>query len=470
MKRLSGADSFMLGMETSKAYMHTFKVAIIDPSTDPNGWSFEKFYAESVSRLHLVPMLRWKYVDSPFGLNHPYWVDDPDFDPHYHIRRVACPPPGDHRTLCEFMSAVYCYKLDRDRPLWMEWVVEGLEGGKVAVVVLVHHAYVDGVGAAWLMQQFYGSSPGARPGSIPQWNPAPLPSWLTRLSWALRDWPEVMIGNLPKVAVGLWRKYRLERRQQLSGKPQHPNAGMMKQTPINVALSAGRTFVCDSVPLERFVTISRGLGVTINDVFSSCVAGAVRHLLKDMNYDPDTHPLIGGTPFAGKRPEGMEGLGNFATLDYCWVHSEIADPRKRLEASQQANAEMKQHLKEVRDAGADINAIMQILPPWAIRMLRKAIHRAGGRVSFFGNLVLSNVPGPREPLYLDHWKLANWFSTGQIIDGSALNITMWSYCGQANICILIDREVLKDGWKLYGYFIDELDALAAIVRTTEGTT
>ena len=119
MKRLNGADAFMLGMETSKAYMHTFKVAIIDPSTDPNGWSFDKFYAEAASRIHVLPMLRWKYLDSPLGLNHPYWVEDPDFDPHYHIRRVACPPPADHKSLCEFMAAVYSYQLDRNRPLWM---------------------------------------------------------------------------------------------------------------------------------------------------------------------------------------------------------------------------------------------------------------------------------------------------------------------------------------------------------------
>jgi diacylglycerol O-acyltransferase len=466
-KRLSGADAFMLGMETSKAYMHTFKVAIIDPSTDPNGWSFEKFYAESASRIHLVPMLRWKYLDSPLGLNHPYWVDDPDFDLHYHIRRVACPPPGSHRTLCEFMSAVYCYQLDRDRPLWMEWIVEGLEGGKVAIVLLVHHAYVDGVGAAWLMQQFYQPQAGVQAGSAPAYEPAPLPSWLTRLGWALRDWPEVMIGNVPKVASGLWHKFLLDRKRKASGLPAHTAPGLMRQTPINVALSAGRTFVCDSVPLERFVAASKGLDVTINDVFATCVAGAVRRLLADLGYDPDAHALIGGTPFAGKRPEGMEGLGNFATLDYCWVRSDIADLRLRVQASHEANAQMKQHLKEIKEAGADLNAVMQILPPWAIKMMRKAIYRSGGRVGFFGNLALSNVPGPKQALYLDRWKIANWFSTGQIIDGTALNITMWSYCGQANVCMLIDREILKDGWGLFKYFVDELNALVALAEQKE---
>ena len=238
----------------------------------------------------------------------------------------------------------------------------------------------------------------------------------------------------------------------------------MRQTPINVTLSAGRTFVCDSVPLERFVSVSKALGVTINDVFACCVAGAVRRLLSDLNYNPDTHPLIGGTPFAGKRPEGMEGLGNFMTQDFCWVRSDIADPRKRLQASHEANVQMKEHLKEVQEADADISSVMQIMPPWGITILRKAIHRAGGRVGFSGNLLLSNVPGPKQALYLDHWRVANWFSTGQIFDGTALNITMWSYCGQANICMLIDREVLKDGWQLFNYFVDELNALVALVK------
>ena len=149
------------------------------------------------------------------------------------------------------------------------------------------------------MQQFYQPEVGVKAGSAPAYNPAPVPSWLTRLGWALRDWPEVMIGNLPKVAVGLSRKFMLDRKRKAAGLPPHPSAGLMRQTPINVTLSAGRTFVCDSVPLERFVTVSKTLGVTINDVFACCVAGAVRRLLSDLNYDPDAHPLIGGTPFGG---------------------------------------------------------------------------------------------------------------------------------------------------------------------------
>lgn len=467
MKRLNGVDALMLGMETSKAYMHTFKVAIIDPSTDPDGWSFEKFSTEAERRLHLLPLLRWKYLDSPLGLNHPYWVEDPDFQLEYHVRRVACPPPADHKALCEFMADIYAYQLDRSRPLWMIWVVEGLADGKVALVMLVHHAYVDGVGASWLMQRFYQPQPGVKSADPPPYNPPPLPSRLRRLGWAVRDFPEVAIANLPKVAKGLWSTVMLERKTKASGAPPHPKAGMMRQTPLNITLSAGRTFVCESLPLDSFIAVSKAHNVTINDVFSTCVAGAVRRLLIELGYDADEHALIGATPFAGDRPTGMEGRGNFATQDFCWIRSDIAEPLQRLAASREANLEMKDHIKAVKEAGADISALMQVVPPWGITLIRKAIHRKGGSFGLFGNLVLSNVPGPKDALYLDNWKLDNWFSTGQLADGTGLNITMWSYCGRANVCMLIDREILQDGWQLFGYFVDELTALSAVSETSE---
>src|SRR5262249_5094850 len=155
---------------------------------------------------------------------------------------------------------------------------------------------------------------------------------------------------------GLWHKFMLDRKRKSAGLPAHSSAGRMRQTPINVALSAGRTFVCDSIPLERFVSVSKSLNVTINDVFSNCVAGAIRRLLIDLDYQPDAHPLIGATPFAGERPAGREGWGNFVTHDFCWLRSDIGDPVKRLQASHEANVEMKKHMKAVKEAGADISS------------------------------------------------------------------------------------------------------------------
>ncbi|MEJ2533425.1 MAG: wax ester/triacylglycerol synthase family O-acyltransferase [Halioglobus sp.] len=467
MIRMGGADAFMLSMETPSAYMHTFKVAIIDPSTDPEGWDFARYRKDILDRLHLIPYFRWKYAPAPLGLNHPMWVDDPAFNIDYHVRRVACPAPGDHRALCELMSSVYAYQLDRSRPLWISWVVEGLQDGKVAIVTLVHHAYVDGVGAAYGLQQLYRSEPGWHPESVPAWQPRPWPSWGKRLWWAVRDWPAVMSKNLPRVFTGVRRKKALDKRYRDLGKEAPPAAAMMQQTPINRILSPGRTFVCNQMPLDDFKAVSKGLGVTINDVFLACCAGAIRRLLQRKDYDPDQHPLISGTPFAGKRPEEMAGLGNFATVDYCWLPTHIEDPLERLQAAHKAAADMKEHLKECVESGADINSILQICPPWLMRAIRWYIEKNQGRFSLFANVVLSNVPGPKEPIYLNRYKLDSWFSTGQVFNGTCLNMTMWSYCGNANLCVLADSAVVEDGWEVYDDFVRELKRLVALTPEQE---
>ncbi|NCF16675.1 MAG: wax ester/triacylglycerol synthase family O-acyltransferase [Haliea sp.] len=463
MRRMGGADAFMLAMETPRAYMHTFKVAIIDPSTDPQGWCFEKFHRDFEQRAHLVPFLRWKYADAPLGLNHPLWLEDEDFNLDYHVRRVALPQPADHKALCEFMGSVYAYQLDRSRPLWKCWVVEGVEGGKVALVTMLHHAYVDGAGASYGLEQLYRDTPGCTPEHVPPWQARPTPSWLKQLWLALRDWPALVLGGLPKVISGLRQKKALERQYAEQGKPPHPAPSMMQQTPINRVLSYGRTFVCDSMPFADFKAISKGLGVTINDVFLCCAAGALRQMFLDGHYDPDDSPLIAATPFAGKRPEGMEGLGNFVTMDYCWLHTDIADPLERLHAGHKAANEMKEHLKKSVEMNADFSAVMKIMPPWAVKAFSWWLReKKQGSLSLFGNVALSNVPGPRKPLYWDNYKLANWFSTGQIIDGTCINMTMWSYCDFVNLCILADKKVLPDGWKLFGYFKRELETLVSL--------
>jgi hypothetical protein len=188
-----------------------------------------------------------------------------------------------------------------------------------------------------------------------------------------------------------------------------------------------------------------------------------------MGYDPNQGPLVAAIPISGERPEGMEGEGNFVKTDFSWLHIEIEDPLKRLAASHASAAEMKAHAEAAR--GSDITALMQLSPMILTRLIGWLIRRQGGKRSLGGNLAVSNVPGPREPLYVGEMKVENWFSTGQILDGSALNITMWSYCGKANLCILTDSTLLPDGWVLYNYFCEELAMLSAVADqpVTEAT-
>lgn len=464
-KRMGGADAFFMGLETSRAYMHTFKIGILDPSEHPEHWSFDIYRERVRRRLHRVPVFRWRYMPSPLGLGHPLWVEDPDFNLDYHLRHVACPAPGDQRALCRFMSSAYAYQLDRSRPLWITWVVEGLEGGKVALVTLVHHAYFDGNGASNAMMSFFNSvaENDEDPEPVP-WQPGRIPPWPVRLVSGAVALPVTLARGIPKAVSGIIKKLRLERSIKRQGLPAPPSISSMPWTPLNRSVSYGRTLVCDSIPLEQ-VQRARGAlpGATLNDVFVACSAGALRRLLQEMHYDVASGPLVAGIPVAKPRPEGMEQQGNFATADYTWLHTEIADPLQRLEASHRSCKETKEHI--VAADGADLNSLLSLAPEWLVRLLGWYTHHRDGEVGIFGNVILSNVPGPREPLYLGPTRVSNWFSTGQIFDGTSINMTMWTYCGQCNLCIFADSSVLADGWKLFRYFIEELALLTSMAES-----
>lgn len=147
MRRLNGVDALMLYLDGGSAYNHTLKISVLDPSTDPDGWSWPKARQMFEERAHLLPVFRLRYLPTPLGLHHPIWVEDPEFDLDAHVRRVVCPAPGGMAEFCALVEQIYAHPLDRDRPLWQTWVVEGLDGGRVALVTLLHHAYSDGVGA-----------------------------------------------------------------------------------------------------------------------------------------------------------------------------------------------------------------------------------------------------------------------------------------------------------------------------------
>jgi Wax ester synthase-like Acyl-CoA acyltransferase domain/AMP-binding enzyme C-terminal domain/AMP-binding enzyme len=187
MRRLNGSDAAMLYLDRGSAYNHTLKISVLDPSTDPDGWSWPKVRRMFEERAHLLPVLRLRYLPTPLGLHHPIWVEDPEFDLDAHVRRVVCPPPGGMEEFCALVEQVYAHPLDRDRPLWQIWVVEGFEGGYVALVTLVHHAYSDGVGVLDMLGAFYNDTPDDAAVVPAPWAPQPLPSSVQRLGWALRD-------------------------------------------------------------------------------------------------------------------------------------------------------------------------------------------------------------------------------------------------------------------------------------------
>ncbi len=460
MRRLSSVDATMIYLESPRNYMHTLKIARLDPSAEPEGFDFGTYRARLLEVLHRAPPFRWRLAETPLGLHHPVWIEDPDFDIDYHLRHVACPPPGDERALCDLISRIYAWPLDPSRPLWVAWIIEGLEGGEVATVFLVHHAYCDGVGAGILLQRLASLEPdGEVPGPEQEWVPEPWPPAWKRLAWGLRDLPATLRAVWPRAIRGLWKRRGVRAGLLADGKQLPPQPQQAPRTPLSQSLSPGRTYVCRALPLDDFKRIRKAFGVTINDVFLACAAGAVRRLLVEQGFDPDREPLVAQVPLSRRPPEAMDGLGNFVAADYLWLRTDIGDPLERLRKCHESAVAMKEHFQAAE--GSDLVSILALLPPHAMRLLSRLLGRQATKsgTGLSGNVILSNVPGPPQTLYFGKTRLTNWFSMGQIFDGCTLNITVWSYDGRINLNVLADSRVIPDAWPLVDAFGDALAEL-----------
>src|SRR3954447_9109070 len=189
MERMTGLDAGFLYMETPTLHMHTLKIAVIDPMNVPGGYSFDLLQEVLATRLQYLPPFRRRIVEVPFGLTHPAWIEDPDFDLDYHVRRVAVPAPGGPKEFGELISDIASHQLDRRRPLWELWVVEGLEHGHIGVVAKIHHAAADGVAAAEQLGNVLGVGD---PEQVDTWKPDPVPT----------DW-QLLAAALSSIAVAL---------------------------------------------------------------------------------------------------------------------------------------------------------------------------------------------------------------------------------------------------------------------------
>ena len=468
MRRMDGVSAFMLAQERPGAFMHTLKISVLDLSEMGMPWSFDRFRDSVLRRMHRAPMFRWKFKKVPFGLHHPVWVDDPDFDLGYHLRPITCPAPGDKQALCKLISQVYARSMDMSKPLWLCWVVEGMEDGSIVLVTLLHHAYTDGTGAARLMEAFYSAAADQEPEDIP-WSPEPVPGNLRLLGNALWDLPRTLWQGLPKVGRGIVNARKMRRHYKMSGKELPPSALRDgRDSPFNMMLGSGRTFVFETYDLDVIRRTSKAFGVTINDLFVAAAAGAYRNFMETRGYNVDSGPLVTAIPVSQRPPlEEDDLMGNMTSTDFLAMPIHILDAKERLRESRRVGITMKEHIAEAE--GLDLSSLLELTPPILLRLMDWWVARNGGKVGIWGNAALSNVPGPRKPLYMGSVPVRNWISMGQIFHGLGLNTTVWSYAGQFNLSILADSQLLPDGWELVGYFSEafaEYERLAANLDTT----
>lgn len=437
MKRLSGWDAVLLYSEAPNVHMHTLKVAVIELQ-DLGGRAFgiEEFREVIRGRLYKLDPFRYQLVDIPFKFHHPMWRENCDVDLGYHIRPWHLPAPGGRRELDEAIGEIASTPLDRSRPLWEMYLVDGLANGRIAVVGKIHHAVADGVASGNLMARGMDLQSGPQADRDYETDPAPTSGQLVRSAFVdhLRQIARVP-GVIKYTADGLTRVRRSSRKLS-------PELTMPFTPPpsfLNHVLTPERRFATATLALADVKQTSKHLGVTINDMVLATAAGALRTLL--LRYDGAAgHPLLASVPvsfnFDPDRVSGNYFAGMMVALPV-----EVADPIERVRKTHDAAVLAKEGHQLV---GPElISRWSNYLPPAPAEALFRWLSNKDGQNKVM-NLLISNVPGPRERGRVGGALVTEIYSVGPLTAGSGLNITVWSYVDQLNISVIADGATVED--------------------------
>lgn len=458
MKRLTGLDAGFLALETPNCPMHVAGLAVYDPSEVPGGWTVDTLKGVIAQRLHLAPPFRQRLVEVPFGLHHPLWIEDPDFHLDHHVHHVAVPAPGTRRELAALASHLVTIQLDRRRPLWEMWVIEGLEHGHVAVLSKIHHAAIDGASGAELTVALLDLTPEvAVHEPETEWVPDEVPTDAELLAYAASS-----LSRQP-VAVARAAKRTVEAglgiRRRNRGEPTVPPAPFAApRTSWSRALTRDRALSCSTLPLAEIQAVKRAAGTTVNDVVLAVCAGALRRWLDERAEEVDA-PLVAMVPISVRTDDGKGAMGNQVSSALASLATDVDDPLERLHAiSAGMRAVKEQHqligattLQDWAEFAAPAVAAS------AARLYSR--FRVAGRHRPLFNLTISNVPGPPFPLYLGGARMVANFPIGPIFDGAGLNITVMGYRDALDVGINVCPDLLDDPWALAAGMRQALDEL-----------
>ncbi len=460
MQRLSGLDASFLQLETPSSHMHVAGLGIFDPSEVEGGVTPESVTRIYEGRLHLAPPFRRRLAHVPFGLHHPIWIEDPDFDIHNHIRHTAIPAPGGTRELSNLVSRLVALPLDRTRPLWEIWLVEGLEDGNVGLLTKVHHAAIDGASGNELLVALLDLSPEVVE-HVPEteWTPDHEPSDAELLAYAatsLARQPVRVARAMYRTASAALDIRRLGQASQATRLPPAPFAA--PRTSFNTSLTPRRSFSFTSLDLPTVKAVKAAAGCTVNDVVLGLCAGALRTYLDDHKEQVDA-ALVAMVPVSVRTDDERDAMGNKVSSMLCTLATDVDDVIDRLKIIHECMSEAKEQQKAI---GADT---LQEWAEFAAPALAGRAARLYSRMRLADlhrplfNVTISNVPGPPFPLYSAGARLVANYPIGPIIDGTGLNMTVMSYLDQLDFGLLACPDVFDDVWALADALHTALDHL-----------
>jgi WS/DGAT/MGAT family acyltransferase len=437
--RLSGLDSSFLGLERDTAHMHVAACALFEGAAP----RYEYLIAHIRSRLHLVPRFRQRLAFVPLGLGRPVWVDDPHFNLGYHVRHTALPRPGSDEELKRLAGRVFSQALDRSRPLWELWLVEGLAENRFALLSKTHHALVDGISSVDIATVLFDTK--ADPPSVGpaegEWAPRPMPTRVQLVADALQERLSVP-GAIVRGAESTARAPRRTASRiggALAGVTAIASAGLRSAppTPFNVRIGPHRRFTWVRSELTKFKQVKQALGGTVNDVVLAVVAGALGRYMRLHGDGTDEVVLKAMVPVSIRAGTKTRPLGNHVAAMWAPLPIGIMDPIRRLQQIQRAMA-------GIKESGQAIGAqVLTQLTGFAPATIIAQAARLQTRQRFF-NLVVTNVPGPQFPLYMLGHELNALFPMVPLTGNTALAIAIISYNGQLNFGVTADYDALAD--------------------------
>ena len=482
MKQLSGLDATFLYMETPSQFGHVSSLTVFERPDDPSYEPFTAWRSQIERRLHLLEPMRRKLRNVPLRLDHPFWVDDEDFDLDFHVRNTAVPPPGTDAQLGDLVSRIIGRPLDRTRPLWETYVIEGLPDNRFAILTKVHHATIDGASGAELLTMMLDQDPaGDVLPPIEEWQPERSPSdaeVLARTGAGLIRKPGRAIVLGARTARQLGQATRnpilVAAANQVRGSLRGPlgrvlNIGRQRtpdaevtgplpslsapRTPFNAPITSHRRFAFRSTSLESVKAIKNELGATVNDVVMAVCAGGLRTWLEQHDCLTDK-PLTAMIPVSIRTGEETERWTNRVSGIFASLPTDEPDPVRRVQRVHEAMADAKGLFDAV--PAESLTDFAQFPPPAVFTQAMRLVTRLTTRINPPINLVISNVPGPRTPLYAAGARLLHYYPVSTIIDGQGLNVTVQSYLDTLDFGLVSCRELVPDLWDMLDAIIDDL--------------
>jgi WS/DGAT/MGAT family acyltransferase len=486
MKQLTGLDATFLHLETARQFGHVAGLSIFSRPADRSYEPYTAWREQIRSRLPLLPPLRRRLVELPLGLDHPYWLEDPDFDLDFHVQHSAVPPPGDDRQLAAVVSRIVARPLDRARPLWLSYVIEGLAEDRFATLTIFHHAAIDGALGTELLGLMLDTEPDAdRATPVDEWRPESKPADLELLAratlglirkparaamLAARTTEELgrasrnpaLVSAARQVRSGLrgpvGRVANLGRDRGVDRDPPPALPSMRPpRTPFNRPITPHRRLAIGTASLEDIKAIKNAYGVTVNDVVMAVCAAGLRTWLERHDALP-SDPLVALIPVSVRTGDEPDPWQNRVSMLTATLPTNEADPAERLRTVHEG---MRQSKELFAALPAERLTDFAEFPPPAVfaRAMRLSARMGLGSRTTPGNLVISNVPGPRTPLYAAGARLEHYYPISIVVEGQGLNITVQSYLDRLDFGVIACAELVPDVDELLAAILDEVASL-----------